>query len=337
VDFKTIGISNEEFLEKYWRKRPVVIRNGAKMFLNKTFEKNDFFKIVENINAERDISTQDENNDVVFCEDLSSGDPYLQEIANSNGKSLDVWHRCWFDGSYSKPYHGIGQHFDDSDNFVIQQTGKRLWAIGDPTSISENDRMRRARHEKGSGVAENLDNRATYVVLEPGDVLYLPIFFPHWGISIEESVSITFAVQSNSPLYLLTPFFKEVLSLDKHWWNPVPAHSSDFLSPEYIGSLANKLSNPEFLTEVVHLWYEKNKEYHHMNKDSLVNDTLAFQPVDFLAIDWKPDNGLDELNNSQLQILDNEIDKEVIKNILSNANERTINDFRDNLLQLQNY
>lgn len=331
MDFIVQGISKEEFLENYWRKKPLVIRNGAGAFLDELVDKNEFFEMVHSNKDDNKLIKVDPNKDVVFFEDLSSVNENLKKTAQKNKDHFDVWHHCWFDGSYSKPNHGIGQHFDDSDNFVIQQTGKRLWAVGDPSMVSEQDRIKRARHQTGSGAVNDVNASAVYVVLEPGDVLYLPIFFPHWGVSIEESVSLTFAVQSNSPLYLLAPFFKEVLSMDKHWWNPIPAHVSDLTSAEYIAKLSETLKSTEFMTEVVQLWHDRNKDYYNMNSEFSINDEMQYQPHDFLDIDWSPEDGLMEVSSGQLCTLKNDVDAELIQSIFRDASEKTINDYRETL------
>ncbi|MCM3393140.1 cupin domain-containing protein [Cytobacillus oceanisediminis] len=325
--FEELGIDKKDFLKNYWRKKPFVIRGGGELFVHK-IDKNNFLDIAEKL---KDVVTGTANyagEDVIFCEDISSIDPLLKNRANVNGQKLGVWHECWFDGSYSKKYHGIGRHFDDSDNFVIQQEGKRLWVLGSPGLVTEEERKSRIKHESNSGVCNSFNQEGACVVLEPGDVLYLPIFFPHWGISIEDSVSITFAVQSINPLYSLFPLLREILSNDSDWWNPIPAHASDVLSNEYLNRLGKALKDPSLSAKISSLWYERLKYSNSWINDEELSFTnhLDYQPNDFSDIDWNPSIGIEEftLDTNRAAV---KLSTEKINEIFKNAKEQNLNEF----------
>lgn len=327
--FESFGVTMEKFLNHYWRKQPLVLRNGAHLF-SSTLGKEEFLNAARHLKEELDGAANFAGETVVFCENLSSAVPWLADRADQLGRMFGVWHKCWFDGSYSMPLHGIGRHFDDSDNFVLQQTGRRLWVLGSPTMIDEQDRQKRTRHEPGAGACQPFDN-ATYVVLEPNDVLYLPIFFPHWGVSLEESVSITFAIQSISANYAIFPLLREVLRDDPAWWNPMPAHAKEVVSPIFLAQLGKALRDPALPEKLVGLWYERAKEEGlHTADREWVPDEFSCQPIEWATPTWRPQHGITELTNHAHD--DNKktstLTEEEIARILSGAKEQTINDFR---------
>ncbi|WP_394542836.1 JmjC domain-containing protein [Priestia aryabhattai] len=330
--FNLLGLTKQKFLEAYWRKKPLVIRGGASLFIDKKITKEQFLNYAHKMQHTHNGSTNFAGEDVIFCEDISSVDNDLKQKAKENGINLGVWHECWFDGSFSKQFHGIGRHFDDSDNFVIQQEGSRLWMLGSPNLLTKEERKSRIKHETGAGVCENFENEGAFVILEPGDVLYLPIFYPHWGISIEDSVSITFAVQSINPMYTLFPLIREILSDEPDWWIPVPAHANEVLSTDYISKLQSALNNPELLTKIVSLWYERTKEANLcVNEQSIIPNILSYQPMDFFDINWEPNKGIDEfsIQNYQKKYSGLLLSPDTIKDILKNAKEQNLNEFCD--------
>lgn len=64
-------------------------------------------------------------------------------------------------------------------------------------------------------------------VLEPGDVLYLPVFWSHWGVSDGPSLSISVALNSASALQSVLPLIGEELAAHRAWWQPLPPGEPD--------------------------------------------------------------------------------------------------------------
>lgn len=318
VDF----FNSENFIDNYWRKKPVVVRNGSKELLDDVVNEEKFKEYIK-IYKEK-FDTLSESEDVVFCENISSIDNNLKSNAERNRKKMGVWQETWYDGSMSKRNHGIGAHFDDSDNFVIQQTGQRLWGVFPKNNISEIDIIDRTQRKEGSGHYNANIMDGDFVILNPGDVLYLPIFFPHWGVSLNDSVSMTFAVQSVTPQYIFNYFMKEAFRefLDSAFWNsPVPALKQDFLSEDHIQEIKSVVSDC-VVEKAVKNWHNKNLKFED------INETLSIENAN------KKPNSSDEKFRI-LEITDGKytqkISKNEVKKLFDKANEKNLTDFIKNI------
>lgn len=98
--------------------------------------------------------------------------------------------------SFATPKGGVGAHIDNYDVFIIQGEGQRHWTVG----------------EKGQYAPKNNDPTTPLiegfepiidVVLEKGDMLYIPPGFPHQGqtLTTAMSYSIGFRAPSQQELF----------------------------------------------------------------------------------------------------------------------------------------
>jgi 50S ribosomal protein L16 3-hydroxylase len=79
--------------------------------------------------------------------------------------------------SYAAPGGGVGPHFDSYDVFLVQGPGRRVWRLA---------RARRFATLPGEPLRLIAGFRADEeVLLEPGDLLYLPPGWGHDGIALE--------------------------------------------------------------------------------------------------------------------------------------------------------
>jgi Cupin superfamily protein len=84
---------------------------------------------------------------------------------------------------------GFDVHFDPCSVFVVQLEGRKHWKVWDQFSYHPNQTMSRTVRLEELGAA------AIDVVLEPGDVLYLPSGFPHGARCLaEHSCHISFSL-----------------------------------------------------------------------------------------------------------------------------------------------
>lgn len=97
--------------------------------------------------------------------------------------------------SYAPPGGSVGPHVDNYDVFLIQAAGRRLWR----TSYTAIDH---ANEELVSGsdvriLRGGFDADEEWV-LEPGDALYVPPRYPHYGISLDEDC-MTYSIGFRAP------------------------------------------------------------------------------------------------------------------------------------------
>lgn len=97
--------------------------------------------------------------------------------------------------SFATPSGGVGPHVDNYDVFIIQGEGERRWTVGDNTP------QQRRGGNPNSPLVEDF-TPIIDVVLEKGDMLYIPPGFPHCGetLTVAMSYSIGFRAPSQQEL-----------------------------------------------------------------------------------------------------------------------------------------
>lgn len=85
---------------------------------------------------------------------------------------------------------GVGAHIDQYDVFLVQGKGRRRWRVGKPADYKEVFPHPKLRQIEGFDPVID-------VVVEPGDVVYVPPGWPHDGATIEDS--LTYSVGYRAP------------------------------------------------------------------------------------------------------------------------------------------
>lgn len=100
--------------------------------------------------------------------------------------------------SFAPDGGGVGPHFDSYDVFLIQGLGQRLWRISDQEdqSLVEGAPLR---------ILQRFDTCQEWL-LEPGDMLYLPPRYAHWGIAVGECMTYSVGFRAPSAQELGTQF-----------------------------------------------------------------------------------------------------------------------------------
>src|SRR5690606_19916097 len=100
--------------------------------------------------------------------------------------------------SYAVPGGSVGPHFDYYDVFLLQAQGRRNWKVG-PVCNGQEPRV------EGTPLRILEDFQTTQEwVLEPGDMLYLPPQFAHYGIAVDDCITLSIGFRS--------PTHQEILS-----------------------------------------------------------------------------------------------------------------------------
>ncbi|MDA1370712.1 MAG: cupin domain-containing protein [Proteobacteria bacterium] len=102
--------------------------------------------------------------------------------------------------SFATPGGGVGPHFDYYDVFLVQGDGQRTWQVGACSASG-------LRVDETSGLAllDEFKAEAEYQ-LNPGDVLYLPPGFAHWGEAITPSFCYSVGFRAPSVGEMLAGF-----------------------------------------------------------------------------------------------------------------------------------
>lgn len=202
------GMDANQFLEKYWQKKPLLIRGAlnvdrfslspeelAGLALEEDVEgrlvlqaPNGALSLVESPFATSDFTDLPTTGWTLLVQDV---DKHLPELAAflDHFDFIPSWRLDDLMISVAAPGGGVGPHVDQYDVFLCQVSGHRRWKLGTAGGHTELD---------GTALRQIAPFRvAETVLLAPGDVLYLPPGIPHDGVA--EDLCSTWSVGFRAP------------------------------------------------------------------------------------------------------------------------------------------
>lgn len=216
------------FFAEHWRKRPLFVRDGAKHLLGHTWADADFDRVRARALADGE-TVSERAGEVSFIEAASRFDDRLTELADELAGVFGA-PRTWFDAIRTYSSSGIGSHFDHSDNFVLQQSGVKEWTLAPPTHIEQAEIAKRMAGVAGVGGHDMPEDDCVHFTVQPGDLLYIPLFWLHSGVSHEASLSLSLVCPAVSLQSAVLPLLARIAKSHGIGYQPVPAlhaHLSD--------------------------------------------------------------------------------------------------------------
>ncbi|MCL2918677.1 cupin domain-containing protein [Shewanella litorisediminis] len=110
--------------------------------------------------------------------------------------------------SFATPQGGVGPHIDNYDVFIIQGEGQRRWTVGPKGNY------KRRGGVTTSPLIEDFEPIID-VVLEKGDVLYIPPGFPHQGETLSLALSYSMGYRAPSQQELAGQIADQLMDEDK--------------------------------------------------------------------------------------------------------------------------
>lgn len=210
------NITQADFINHYWQQKPVVLKNAIANFAD-PIDANDLAglameevvesRIVKQTNSKWNVQHGpfkefDDLPEQAWSLLVQGVDRWIPEIYRLRElvNFIPKWSVDDVMVSYSAISGGVGAHLDQYDVFIIQGSGSRQWQVGSvDKSLSQKE------------VVQDLlqvDDFSPIIdeVLEPGDILYIPPFAPHCGVSLEPSLSYSIGFRAPSQTELLTSF-----------------------------------------------------------------------------------------------------------------------------------
>ena len=208
-------MSPNEFLKEYWQKKPVVIRQGFKDFVDPisidefagiAMEETVQSRLVSMINGQWEaefgpFESYDHLGNRDWSLVIQALDNFSEEAAEliEPFRFLPHWRLDDIMASFATEGGSVGPHVDNYDVFICQGSGKRHWRVGDKGQHAEVIPHEALLHvEPFEAIID--------VALENGDILYIPPGFPHEGIALEPSMSFSVGFRANSAISLLSGF-----------------------------------------------------------------------------------------------------------------------------------
>ena len=248
----------QQFFQSHWRRSPLRVEGGAAAMLSRPWDESEFARARVLAEARADVSIQEVPGEVTFIERVSAVDERLAERAAELGRAFGSC-GAWFDCSKTHQVSGIGSHFDHSDNFVLQQAGVKEWRLADPKTLTREQLVRRMVGG-GSGAQELPGEGWLSFTLQPGDMLYIPLFWIHSGVSRGVSLSLSLVCPAISLQALALQALSRVLRSTGAGYQPAPAlseHMSDEqraaceeAASDSLRALLRHASSEDFLAKV---------------------------------------------------------------------------------------
>ncbi|RSB56456.1 ribosomal protein uL16 3-hydroxylase [Acinetobacter soli] len=200
------GITAEQFLNEYWQKKPLLVRNAMPEIIN-ILEPDDVKELaLEETVSARLIKQKDKdpNQWSVKSSPLIKGDfqklPKLwtllvQAVDHYSFDLTELWKKFPFIPqwrrddimvSYAPKGGSVGQHFDFYDVFLVQGYGHRRWQLGQ--MCDENTAFVAGQPLK---LLPEMDVHFDEA-LAPGDLLYVPPGLSHYGVAEDDCLTFSF-------------------------------------------------------------------------------------------------------------------------------------------------
>lgn len=221
----TLGdISPETFMEEYWQKKPLLIRQAFADFKSPitadelaglACEEEVDSRIVMEKDGEHPwfpvfgpmdetiFNSMPETHWTLVVNDMEK---YLPELAwiVDRFRFIPEWRLDDLMVSYAADQGSVGPHVDLYDVFLLQGEGKRRWQIS-TREVTEDNQV------KGTPLRIQKEFTAEEEwIVEPGDMIYLPPGVSHHGVSLGESISYSIGFRATSHADLVNDFIAHI-------------------------------------------------------------------------------------------------------------------------------
>ena len=225
TDFFNTGLTQQQFLDEYWQKKPLLIRQALSNFESpispedlaglaceaevesRLIEENGpegSWQVTHGPLSEDDFSRLPATNWTMLVQDVDKHLPELQYLLDPF-RFIPDWRRDDLMISYAPKNGTVGPHTDGYDVFLLQAKGERRWQIG-------NKAIQNAELIEGVSLqilAEFSPDEEWD--LEPGDMLYLPPHFAHHGVALNDCMTFSIGFRAPSQTDMLDAVINTLL------------------------------------------------------------------------------------------------------------------------------
>ena len=201
------GLTPRQFLQDYWHKKPLLIRQAIPHF-SPILSRSQLFEMAQRDDVESRLISHvgkhwqmksgpqpeypafDKKAWTLLVQGVNlhddAAEALMQQFRFIPDARLDDLMI-----SYATDEGGVGPHYDSYDVFLLQAHGQRRWRIGSQQDLTlvEGMPLKILKHFRPE----------QEFVLEPGDMLYLPPHYAHDGIAVGECM--TYSVGFRAPSY----------------------------------------------------------------------------------------------------------------------------------------
>lgn len=218
-----LNLNWPEFLEKYWQKQPVVLKNAFPNFVDPmtpdelaglAMEPEVDSRLIKLDNGQwqawngpfEDFDNLGETGWSLLAQAVNHWHAPSAELVRPF-RVLPDWRLDDLMISFSVPGGGVGPHIDQYDVFIIQGMGSRRWRVGDKLPMRQFCPHPALLHVDPFEPIIDAD-------LEPGDILYIPPGFPHDGVTHETALNYSVGFRGPNSRDLISSFADYALEND---------------------------------------------------------------------------------------------------------------------------
>ncbi|PIJ51960.1 50S ribosomal protein L16 arginine hydroxylase [Erwinia sp. OLTSP20] len=209
-----------DFIQRYWQKRPVVLKRGFKNFVD-PLSPDELAGLAMEAEVDSRLVSHQQGKWQVSHGPFTHYDHLGETNWSLLVQAVDHWHEPaamlmrpfrmlpdWrIDDlmiSFSVPGGGVGPHLDQYDVFIIQGTGRRRWRVGEKIPLRQHcPHPDLLQVEPFDAIIDE--------EMEPGDILYIPPGFPHEGYSLENALNYSVGFRAPSGRELISSFADYIL------------------------------------------------------------------------------------------------------------------------------
>ena len=253
--FQNSAITQDEFLQDYWQKKPILLKNAIKV--KPWLTANELAgACLDGWNSRIVTGNRKDNNwqlkSTPFTDDVfeTLGEKDWTLLVQGVDRFVpDIYHlianfdfiaRWKFDDvmmSYAATGGSVGPHFDLYDVFLLQTAGKRKWQLSTKHCIDEN------YHQDFPLKVMDKFEVETEIIANVGDILYVPPKVAHFGESMDNNcTTLSFGYRSYSGEEI-ADYCEKPLKNSTHYQDPIWNGKNTALIDENALKSANKLTN----------------------------------------------------------------------------------------------
>ncbi len=216
------GLSAETFLREYWQKKPLLIRQALPEYRSPVSpEELAGLALEDEIESRLIIEAQDwalrhgpfkardfkqlpASHWTLLVQQLDAWCPEINALKDLF-KFIPNWRIDDIMASYAPVGGSVGPHFDDYDVFLLQAQGQRQWRIG-PACDAQTPLL---EHPNLRLLAEFEATQEW--TLSAGDMLYLPPKLAHYGVALNDCITLSIGFRAPSKSQLLNMYADHVM------------------------------------------------------------------------------------------------------------------------------
>ncbi len=234
ADFSSVavlgGLSAEQFLQEYWQKKPLLVRNALPGIVD-LFEPTDLRELAVQEGVTARLLLEGDGSDgptgrwrvkhspltardfkklpprhTLLVQAVDHWSPALAQLWRAFD-FLPQWRRDDVMISHAPKGGSVGAHFDGYDVFLVQVHGQRRWQLGQwctaDTPLQPDQPLR---------LLADLGEIFFDEILAPGDLLYVPPGLAHFGVAETDCLTASFGFRMPSARQLLERWMDELLA-----------------------------------------------------------------------------------------------------------------------------